>query len=218
MTTMHCCFLGFLHSPTTPWGLEFPFHIYLLSKISRSLMMMIWKGRWFRNIFSSRWRDQDVYSTITFNLILIFSSCLPCSALHQTYKELIIEQRVSFWQWLCHPSTLISPCLSFPELHPVHPAVHLRPADVDGQPVHLRLRLLQRRDHCQVLQTVCPAEGAGAGGGQCTQSDICQLLNQRIGLSYGSARVEANEGEINRWSLWVINGCVGDLSHANTKP
>lgn len=35
---------------------------------------------------------------------------------------------------------------------------------MDGQPLHIRLRLLQRWSHCQVLQTVCPAEGAGAGG------------------------------------------------------
>lgn len=51
-----------------------------------------------------------------------------------------------------------------PELHPVHPSVCLRPADVDGQPVDIRLRLLQRRPHRQVLQAVRPAEGAGAGG------------------------------------------------------
>src|SRR4029434_9065747 len=50
------------------------------------------------------------------------------------------------------------------ELHSVHPPVHLRPADLDGQPLHLCVRLLQRRHHRQVLQTVCPAEGAGAGG------------------------------------------------------
>lgn len=54
----------------------------------------------------------------------------------------------------------------FSELHPVHPAVHLRPADVDGEPVHFRLRLLQRWNHRQVVQAVRPAEGAGAGGGR----------------------------------------------------
>lgn len=53
---------------------------------------------------------------------------------------------------------------SLPELHTVHPSVRLRPADLDGQPVHLRLRLLQRRPRRQVLPAVCPAEGAGAGG------------------------------------------------------
>ena len=53
---------------------------------------------------------------------------------------------------------------SFPELHSVHPAVYIRPADMDGQPLHIRLRLLQRWSHRQVLQAVRPAEGAGAGG------------------------------------------------------
>ena len=50
------------------------------------------------------------------------------------------------------------------ELHPVHPPLHLRPADVDGQPVHICVRLLQRGHHRQVLQTVRPAERAGTGG------------------------------------------------------
>lgn len=58
------------------------------------------------------------------------------------------------------------------ELHPVHPPVHLRPADLDGEPVHLRLRLLQRRPHRQVLQAVCTTEGAGAGG----ESSACRAL------------------------------------------
>lgn len=60
-----------LHSGLPPLpdytlGSWIPLHLYLLSKISRSLMM-IWKGGWFRNRFSSRYRDQVVYSTITFN-------------------------------------------------------------------------------------------------------------------------------------------------------
>jgi len=50
------------------------------------------------------------------------------------------------------------------ELHPVHPPLHLRPADVDGQPLHICVRLLQRGHHRQVLQTVCLAEGTGARG------------------------------------------------------
>ena len=54
--------------------------------------------------------------------------------------------------------------LLLPELHAVHPPVRLRPADVDGQPVDLRLRLLQRRPRRQVLQAVRSAEGAGTGG------------------------------------------------------
>lgn len=50
------------------------------------------------------------------------------------------------------------------ELYSVYSPVHLRPADLDGQPVHLRVRLLQRRPDREVVQAVCAAEGAGAGG------------------------------------------------------
>lgn len=66
----------------------------------------------------------------------------------------------------------------FAELHSVHPAVHLRPADMDGEPVHLCLRLLQRRDHRQVVQAVCPAERTGAGGGALTQTNPHVDLSQ----------------------------------------
>lgn len=66
---------------------------------------------------------------------------------------------------LSHSFAFVSCCfLLFPELHSVHPAVDLRPPDVDGEPLHLCLRLLQRRNHRQVLQTICSAERAGAGG------------------------------------------------------
>ncbi len=54
--------------------------------------------------------------------------------------------------------------LSLSELHTVHPTIHLRPTDMDGKSLHLRVWLLECRDHCQVIQTVCIAEGAGAGG------------------------------------------------------
>lgn len=88
----------------------------------------------------------------------------------------------------------------FSELHPVHPVVHLRPADVDGQPVHFRLWLLQRRDHRQVLQTVRPAEGAGVGG------ERRHLIKPYKTSSHhtGSERFWT-KGEIHCWSLWVIN-------------
>lgn len=74
--------------------------------------------------------------------------------------------------------TLSPPAFSFSELHPVHPAVHLRPADVDGEPVHFCVRLLQRGNHRQVVQTVCPAERAGAGGEAKTHS-VNELLAGR---------------------------------------
>lgn len=51
-----------------------------------------------------------------------------------------------------------------PELHSVYSSLHIRPADLDGQSFHFRLRLLQRRPYRQVLQTICTTEGARAGG------------------------------------------------------
>lgn len=51
-----------------------------------------------------------------------------------------------------------------PELYSVYSSLHIRPADLDGQSVHFRLRLLQRRPYCQVVQTICTTEGARAGG------------------------------------------------------
>lgn len=52
----------------------------------------------------------------------------------------------------------------FLELHAVHSPLHLWPADLDGQPFHFRLWLLQRWPYCQVIQAICTTEGAGAGG------------------------------------------------------
>lgn len=43
----------------------------------------------------------------------------------------------------------------FPELHTVHPVVHLRSADMDGRALDLRLRLQQCGYHCECLQQLC---------------------------------------------------------------
>lgn len=45
-------------------------------------------------------------------------------------------------------------CVCVSGVHAVHPAVDVRPADVDGRALALRLRLLQRRHHRRQLQTV----------------------------------------------------------------
>lgn len=40
------------------------------------------------------------------------------------------------------------------DVHAVHPAVDVRPADVDGRAVAVRVRLLQRGRHRRQLQAV----------------------------------------------------------------
>lgn len=83
----------------------------------------------------------------------------------------------------CRHVTVVT-CASFPELHSVHPSVHIRPADLDGQPVHLCLRLLQCWPHREVLQAVCTAEGARAGGevlkgqrSECMYAHTCACMH-----------------------------------------
>ena len=94
----------------------------------------------------------------------ISSNRRPLNNRTQIYKSVFSAKPRRASSFISSVMSSLSLSLS-PELHPVHPAVHLRPADVDGEPVHFRLRLLQRGDHRQVVQTVRPAEGAGAGGG-----------------------------------------------------
>lgn len=58
-----------------------------------------------------------------------------------------------------------------PHIHAIHPAVHLRPADLDGRALHLRLGLLQCRRHREFLQQFRRTARDGTAGSRFATAD-----------------------------------------------
>ena len=52
----------------------------------------------------------------------------------------------------------------FVDIHTVHSTVNLRPTDVDGLSVDLRVRLLKRRHHRRLVQAVLSTARTGTAG------------------------------------------------------